>query len=104
MNRSKVYFSSEISSEALLRIYDSLKTELKGKVCVKLSTGEAGGRNFLNPVMIEPLVSKLGGTIVECCTAYAGKRIDPKEHWQVIKDHGFMDIAHLNKDGDFVLT
>lgn len=103
MSKSKVYFTNEISSAALLKIYDALETELKGKVCVKLSTGEAGGHNFLNPNMIKLLVSKLEGTIVECCTAYAGKRIDPKDHWQVIKDHGFMDIAPcdiMDENGD----
>lgn len=93
MSKPKVYFTEEISSKALIDIFNALGVELKGKICVKLSTGEAGGNNFLNPQMIEPLVTKLNGTIVECCTAYAGKRIDPKDHWKVIKDHGFMDIA-----------
>ncbi len=93
MSKPKVYFTEEISSKALIEIFNVLGVELKGKICVKLSTGEAGGNNFLNPQMIEPLVTKLNGTIVECCTAYAGKRIDPKDHWKVIKDHGFMDIA-----------
>lgn len=93
MSKSKVYFTEEISGDALIKIFDVLGINLKGKTCVKLSTGEAGGHNFLNPTMLEPLVTKLNGTIVECCTAYAGKRIDPKDHWQVIKDHGFMDIA-----------
>lgn len=64
MNKSKVYFTSDISSVGLLRVYDALTSELKGKICVKLSTGEAGGHNFLSPAMIEPLVSKLNGTIV----------------------------------------
>jgi len=93
MSKPKVYFTEEISSKALIEIFNVLGVEFKGKICVKLSTGEAGGNNFLNPQMIEPLVTKLNGTIVECCTAYAGKRIDPKDHWKVIKDHGFMDIA-----------
>lgn len=93
MSKPKVYFTEEISSKALIDIFNALGVELKGKICVKLSTGEAGGNNFLNPQMIEPLVTKLNGTIVECCTAYVGKRIDPKDHWKVIKDHGFMDIA-----------
>lgn len=104
MAESKVYFTKEISKESLLRIYEAIGVEVKGKTCVKLSTGEAGGHNFLDPVMIEPLVSLLNGTIVECCTAYAGKRIDPKDHWQVIRDHGFMDIAPcdiMDEKGDF---
>ncbi len=93
MEKSTVYFTKDISSEALIKIYETLGRELNGKVGVKISTGEPGGHNFLNPKLIEPLVSKLGGTIVECCTAYGGKRQDPKEHWKAIKDHGFFDIA-----------
>lgn len=106
MNKSKVYFTKEISSESLLKIYAALGRELKGKTCVKLSTGEAGGHNFLQPSLIAPLVSKLNGTIAECCTAYAGKRIDPKEHWQVIRDHGFLQIAPcdiMDENGDFAI-
>lgn len=106
MNKSKVYFTKEISAESLVRIFDALDTELKGKTCVKLSTGEAGGHNFLDPKLIAPLVNKLSGTIVECCTAYAGKRIDPKDHWQVIKDHGFTEIAPcdiMDENGDFAI-
>lgn len=106
MSKSKVYFTEEISGDALLKIFDVLGVTLRGKTCVKLSTGEAGGHNFLNPTMIEPLVTKLNGTIVECCTAYAGKRIDTKDHWQVIKDHGFMDIAPcdiMDEKGDIAI-
>ena len=93
MGKSKVYFTKDISSEGLLKIYDALGCSLKGKVAVKISTGEPGGHHFLNPALIEPLVSKIDGTIVECCTAYKGRRFDPKEHWVVMTEHGFMDIA-----------
>lgn len=93
MAKSKVYFTKEITSEGLIKIYEALGRDLKGKVGVKISTGEPGGHNFLNPKLIEPLVTKLKGTIVECCTAYGGKRQDPKEHWKAIEDHGFKAIA-----------
>ena len=101
--KSKVYFTKEITSESLVKIYESLNHELKGKVAVKISTGEPGGHNFLNPNLIKALVNKLNGTIVECCTAYAGKRMNPSNHWQVIKDHGFYDIAPcdiMDEDGE----
>ncbi len=91
-----VYFTKEISPESLVRIYDALGVTLPGKVAVKISTGEPGGHNFLQPKLIQPLVSKLQGTIVECCTAYGGKRQDPKDHWQAIRDHGFLDIAPVD--------
>lgn len=104
MEKSKVYFIKEINGDNLVRIYDALGVTLKDKVGVKISTGEPGGHNFLNPNLIKPLVNKLNGTIIECCTAYGGKRQDPKDHWQAIKDHGFMDIAPcdiMDEDGEF---
>ena len=93
MEKSKVYFTKDISPEGLIKVFDALNRELKGKVAVKISTGEPGGHNFLNPKLIKPLIDKLNGTIVECCTAYAGRRENPKEHWKAIKEHGFLDIA-----------
>lgn len=90
---SKVYFIKEITSENLIKIYEALQVELEGKVGIKISTGEPGGHNFLNPNLIKDLVQKLNGTIIECCTAYGGKRQDPSDHWQAIEDHGFKKIA-----------
>lgn len=91
--KSQVYFTQEISSQGLLNIYNALGVTLPGKVAVKISTGEPGGHNFLQPELIKSLVAKLGGTIVECNTAYEGKRFSSKDHWQAIRDHGFLDIA-----------
>ncbi len=93
MENAIVYFTKEITPASLLKIYAALGRELPGKVAVKISTGEPGGHNFLQPALIGALVQKLNGTIVECCTAYAGKRMDPKDHWKAIEDHGFLAIA-----------
>lgn len=104
MEKAKVYFTKDISSEGLNKAYDALKTSLKGKVAVKISTGEPGGHNFLQPNLIKELVEKLKGTIVECNTAYEGKRNTTQAHWQAIKDHGFMDIAPcdiMDEEGEF---
>ena len=106
MEKATVYFTKEITPEALVRIYEAAGRELKGKVAVKLSTGEPGGHNFLNPQLIKGLVQKLNGTIVECNTAYGGKRSNNKDHWQTFKDHGFMDIAPcdlMDENGDMAL-
>lgn len=103
MEKSKVYFTSDISSEGLKKIYKALNVNLKGKVAIKLSSGEPGGHNFLNPKMIKPLIDNLQGTIVECNTAYPGRRNTTEAHWQTIKDHGFFDIAPcdiMDEDGD----
>lgn len=91
--KSKVYFTRKIDSDGLCAIYDALGITLHGKVAVKISTGEPGGHHYLNPQLIKPLVDKVGGTIVECNTAYEGRRYNSKDHWQAIRDHGFMDIA-----------
>lgn len=65
---SVVYFTKYITSDALMNIYKALNREVKGKVAVKLSTGEPGGHYFLVPKLIEPLVKEVNGTIVECNT------------------------------------
>lgn len=96
MEKSKVYFTKEISPERLIKMYDILDRELKGKVAVKISTGEPGGHNFLNPNLIKDLIHKLNGTIVECNTAYGGRRNKTDEHWKAIKEHGFLDIANVD--------
>lgn len=101
---SVVYFTKEITPESLLRIYEALGVTLKGKVAVKISTGEPGGHNFLQPALIGPLVQKLNGTIVECNTAYDGKRFAAEDHWRAIRDHGFVGIAScdiMDEHGEF---
>ena len=103
MEKSKVYFTKEITSESLIKIYEALGQELKGNVAVKLSTGEAGGHYYLNPNLIKDLIHKVNGTIIECNTAYEGKRNTTKDHWETIKDHGFMEIAKvdiMDEEGD----
>lgn len=90
---ARVYFCRTITPQSLIAMYEALKYPLKPKVAVKISTGEPGGHNFLQPALIAPLVKKLDGTIVECCTAYKGRRVDPKEHWKAIEEHGFKAIA-----------
>ena len=101
--KSTVYFTKEITPESLIKIYEALGVQLQGKVAVKISTGEPGGHNFLQPQLIKNLVNKLNGTIVECCTAYGGKRDTAKRHWKTIHDHGFADIAPcdiMDEEGD----
>jgi len=90
---SIVYFTKEITADSLIRIYEALGVSPKGKIAVKISTGEPGGHNFLQPALIGPLVKKLDGTIVECNTAYEGKRFNSTDHWQAIHDHGFQAIT-----------
>jgi uncharacterized Fe-S center protein len=98
-----VYMTKDISPEALVRIYEALGRPAEGRVAVKISTGEAGGHNYLKPELIGLLVNKVNGTIVECNTAYHGKRNTFEAHWQTIRDHGFLDIAKvdlMDEEGD----
>ena len=96
MQIPKVYMIKEISSGNLVKIYEALGREATGKVAVKLSTGEPGGHNFLQPALIKDLVQKVNGTIVECNTAYNGKRADTESHLKAAEEHGFTAIAPVD--------
>jgi len=106
MNKAKVFFIKSITSESLIKIYEAVGKELSGNVAVKISTGEPGGHNFLNHDLIKDLVNKLNGFIVECNTAYVGRRNTTEEHMKAIKEHGFMDIAEIDimdSKGDMII-
>ena len=94
--QSKVYFTKEITPESLVKIYKALGVEAKGRVAVKISTGERGGNNYLKPTLIRQLVDEVNGTLVECCTAYGGSRQDVKKHWKTVHAHGFDSIAAVD--------
>lgn len=93
---STVYMTTDISSESLVKIYEKLNWNPKGKIAVKISTGEPPASNYLRPELIGDLVKKINGTIVECNTAYGGSRSSTEAHKQVAKDHGFYDIADVD--------
>lgn len=96
-NVPKVYFTKEITPEALMNIYMALGREAKGEnVAVKVSTGEPGGNNYLKPALIGDLVKSVNGTIIECNTAYGGGRSGTEDHLKAAKQHGFMDIANVD--------
>ena len=102
----KVYMFEEINSENLVKIYEVLGREASGKVAVKLSTGEPGGHNYLQPALIEDLVRRVNGTIVECNTAYSGGRADTEAHRRAAEEHGFTAIAPvdiMDADGEVAL-
>ena len=93
---SKVFVTRNITPEALVKIYEALDRKAEGRVAVKISTGAAGNPNYLKPDLIKMLVEKVNGTIVECNTAYEGKRMTFADHWQTIKDHGFLPTFHVD--------
>ena len=96
---SAVYLTTDISPEALVKIYEALGVKADGKVAVKISTGEGSNPNYLKPELIKDLVIAVNGTIVECNTAYssgAGNEQDDRNnsanHWRVIERHGFTPL------------
>lgn len=100
----KVYVTRDISPESLIKIYEALGCKAEGRVAVKVSTGEAGNPNYLQPSLIGGLVKKVGGTIVECNTAYGGRRGTVEEHMRVAEEHGFTKIAKvdiMDAEGEF---
>lgn len=104
--KATVYFTLDISPAGLMAIYRALGRQAKGKVAVKVSTGEPGGNNYLKPELIADLVHEVNGTIVECNTAYGGPRSTTESHLKAAADHGFTKIADveiMDADGDVEL-
>lgn len=99
-----VYFTSDISPEGLRAIYEALGWEPTGSLAVKVSTGEPPASNYLRQDLIGELVTSLGGTYVECLTAYGGQRSGAAMAKQVAADHGFTPFDLLDEDGSMTLS
>ena len=94
-NAATVYFIRDITPEALVKVYKATGYEAKGKVGVKVTTGESEKTNYLRPAFIKNLVKdELNATIVECNTAYGGGRSNNIDHMRIAKEHGFLDVAN----------
>lgn len=86
---SKVFFSPVIAPEKVVSLFECLGIELEGKVAIKLHSGEEGNQNFLKPGFWRPIIHKVGGTVVECNTAYDGARNTTEKHLKLIVAHGW---------------
>ncbi len=84
-----VYFSRTITAEKVLELYKMVGKELPGKVAIKLHSGEKGNQNFLKPDFWRPVIDYVGGTVVECNTAYEGQRNTTEKHRRLLADHGW---------------
>lgn len=93
---AKVFFTKDITPAGLQKVYDALGVKLEGKVGIKVSTGEKGAKGYLKADLIGPFVKSLNGTIVECNTAYPGKRNTVKDHMKVAEEHGFTSFANVD--------
>ena len=87
MSKSKVYFIKDITTENIIKAYETLDKKLPGKVAVKMHSGEAGNQNYLRPDFVKDVINHVNGTVVECNTAYAGARNSTEKHEKLIKDH-----------------
>lgn len=96
MNKPKVYFTKDITPENMIKMYEALGNPLPSKVAVKLHSGEVGNQNFIRPLFLKPVIKHVNGTIVECNTAYEGKRNTTEEHWNTMKLHGWTEIAPVD--------
>ena len=97
-----VYFTREITPEKVLELYKKAGKELPGKVAIKLHSGEKGNQNFLGPEFWKPVVEYVGGTVVECNTAYDGERNETRKHKKLLEDHGwsrYFDVDLLDAEG-----
>ena len=105
--KSKVYFSREITPKKVLELYKLLGVELKGNVAIKLHSGEPGNQNFLKPDFFKDVIEEVKGTVVECNTAYEGRRNTTEKHLETLKEHGwnkYFNVDLLDATGpDLVL-
>ncbi|MGN0107920.1 MAG: DUF362 domain-containing protein [Hominilimicola sp.] len=102
MEKSKVYFTKTISPKQVIKLYNQLGHEFGGKTAIKLHSGEAGNQNFLKPEFWKPIIETVGGTVVECNTAYEGARNSTPKHIQLMHEHGwdkYFDVDLLDAEG-----
>ena len=96
MEKAKVYMTKTMTPQALVKMYEALGISLPGKVAVKVHSGEVGNQNFIRPAFMEQMIHHVNGTIVECNTAYEGKRDTTEAHKETMKLHGWSDIADVD--------
>ena len=106
MEKTKVYFTKEITSESLVKIYEKLGIELKERVAVKLHSGEEGNQNYLRPEFVKDIINRVGGTVVECNTAYDGARNTTEKHKKLMTSHGwdkYYKVDIMDSEDDMIL-
>ena len=106
MEKSKVFFTSEITPENMIKMYNALGVKSEGNVAVKVHSGEVGNQNFIRPEFMKPIIDYVNGTIVECNTAYEGKRNTTEKHKETMELHGWNSVANvdiLDESGDMEL-
>ena len=96
MDKARVFFTKELTPEAVVKLYKRLGVELPGKVAVKVHSGEDGNQNYLRPEFMRPMIEYVGGTVVECNTAYGGARNTTPKHIELMKKHGWFECFDVD--------
>ena len=96
MEKATVYFTNELTPEAVVKMYRQLGVDLPGKVAVKVHSGEDGNQNYLRPEFMKPVIDAVNGTVVECNTAYGGARNETPKHIELMKKHHWSDLFDVD--------
>ena len=96
MEKSKVYFTSNITPENIVKMYEILGIQLPGRTAVKLHSGEQGNQNYLRPEFVEKIIKYVNGTVVECNTAYEGARNYTEKHKKLLEEHGWSKYFNVD--------
>ena len=89
--KSDVFFTKTINPSNMVKIFQKLNINLKGKVGLKVHSGEQGGKYFLRPSFLQEIYDYTNGTFIECNTAYSGMRHATDLHKQLLQQHGWLD-------------
>ena len=104
--KATVYFTPEITTESLLRIYEKVCAPLQGRIAIKLHTGEPHGPNILPRDMVRALQARVpDSTIVECNVLYPSPRQTTEGHRETLRTNGwtFCPVDIMDADGEVPL-
>ena len=100
--KSKVYFSRTITPEKVVELFQLTGKTLDGNIAIKIHSGEVGNQNFLKPDFWKPVIDHVGGTVVECNTAYEGSRDTTVKHMKTLREHGwskYFNVELMDAEG-----
>ncbi|MBQ6287334.1 MAG: DUF362 domain-containing protein [Bacteroidales bacterium] len=102
-NESIVYFTRDLSPEGLAKAYEKVCGRIKGKVAVKLHTGEQHGPNIIPSSWVKEFLSKdiPDATIIETNTYYDGDRYTTELHRKTLEVNGwtFCPVDIIDEEG-----
>ena len=104
---SIVFFTRDLSAEGLWKIYERVNGEIRGRVAVKLHTGEQNGPNIIPRDWVQSLLESSinNAAIVETNTYYVGDRYTTEEHRETLQVNGwtFCPVDIMDEEGTAML-